>query len=142
YARPARRGAHGAVFPRRLGQHLARGGGPLCPRRRRTGEPFAAHQAIGAERGREGRPDRFPESLDHPASGVRPAPPASLMRTMVLHTAFAWACTIALVGAAQAADHEVIQHARAFSVARLTVKAGDTVHFVNLDDVPHNAFSL
>ena len=64
------------------------------------------------------------------------------MRTMTCHTAFAWGCTIALVGAAQAADHEVIQHARAFSVTRLTVKAGDTVHFVNLDDVPHNAFSL
>ena len=49
------------------------------------------------------------------------------MRTMTCHTAFAWGCTIALVGAAQAADHEVIQHARAFSVTRLTVKAGDTI---------------
>ena len=43
---------------------------------------------------------------------------------------------------AAAADHTVAQQNRTFAVTRLAVSVGDTVKFVNLDDVPHNAFSL
>ena len=43
--------------------------------------------------------------------------------------------------AAQAADTKVVQKDRKFSVKQLTVKVGDTVTFVNADDVRHNVFS-
>jgi plastocyanin len=43
---------------------------------------------------------------------------------------------------AQATDHPVVQRHKSFGTPRLSVKVGDSVSFVNLDDVPHNAFSL
>jgi plastocyanin len=51
---------------------------------------------------------------------------------------------LALTGTptAFAADHVVVQRNKAFAVTRLSVEVGDTVTFLNLDDVPHNAFSL
>jgi plastocyanin len=41
-----------------------------------------------------------------------------------------------------AADHEVVQKDKAFSVGSLTIKAGDSVSFKNLDPFVHNVFSL
>ncbi len=46
------------------------------------------------------------------------------------------------VGVADAAEHEVVQKNKAFSVEELTVKVGDTVKFTNQDDFFHNVFSL
>ncbi|HEX6704004.1 MAG TPA: plastocyanin/azurin family copper-binding protein [Albitalea sp.] len=43
---------------------------------------------------------------------------------------------------AQAGDHVVPQKGNAFAVKRLEIRVGDTVRFLNLDPVPHNAFSL
>jgi plastocyanin len=43
---------------------------------------------------------------------------------------------------ALAADHEVLQKDKAFSVKSLTIKAGDSVSFKNLDPYVHNVFSL
>jgi plastocyanin len=47
---------------------------------------------------------------------------------------------LALTGTptAFAADHVVVQRNKAFAVTRLSVEVGDTVTFLNLDDVPHN----
>ncbi|WP_280153509.1 plastocyanin/azurin family copper-binding protein [Piscinibacter sp. XHJ-5] len=58
--------------------------------------------------------------------------------TLSIHVA------LALFSAASvsAADHSVVQRNKAFAVRRLVVNVGDTIKFVNLDDVPHNAFSL
>jgi plastocyanin len=39
-------------------------------------------------------------------------------------------------------DHLVVQRNKSFATARLVVHAGDRIRFLNLDDVPHNAFSL
>ncbi len=44
--------------------------------------------------------------------------------------------------AALAAEYEVGQKNKAFSVDKLTVKVGDTVKFPNHDSVHHNVFSL
>ncbi len=45
--------------------------------------------------------------------------------------------------AAQAAEeHVVSQKNKAFSVKKLSVKAGDSVKFVNEDNFAHNVFSL
>lgn len=41
-----------------------------------------------------------------------------------------------------AAEHEVGQQNKAFTVSELKVKVGDTVNFVNNDDFFHNVFSL
>ncbi len=46
------------------------------------------------------------------------------------------------VGVTNAAEHEVIQKNKAFSVEELTIKAGDTVKFTNQDSFFHNVFSL
>ena len=43
---------------------------------------------------------------------------------------------------ASAAEFEVDQKDKQFSVSHLKVKAGDTVNFVNLDPFFHNVFSL
>lgn len=43
---------------------------------------------------------------------------------------------------ANAADHLVVQKHKSFVVSSLIVKVGDTVTFMNLDPVHHNAFSL
>lgn len=51
-------------------------------------------------------------------------------------------CLCLLMGLASpsgAAEHRVIIANFAFSPASLTIKAGDTVLFVNRDDVPHTA---
>jgi len=42
----------------------------------------------------------------------------------------------------QAGDHLVLQKGNAFAIQRLEIRVGDTVKFLNLDPVPHNAFSL
>ena len=41
-----------------------------------------------------------------------------------------------------AAEHEVGQKNKEFTVEKITVKKGDTVKFVNLDPFFHNVFSL
>lgn len=46
------------------------------------------------------------------------------------------------IAAAAAAKHEVAQKHKRFSVQRLKVKVGDTVHFPNEDPFFHNIFSL
>jgi plastocyanin len=43
--------------------------------------------------------------------------------------------------AAPAADTRVIQKDRKFAVRQLTIKVGDSVTFVNADDVNHNVYS-
>src|SRR5438105_550401 len=56
------------------------------------------------------------------------------------------AVAIVLIGIASplawADEHVVVQKGKAFTTARLVVKSGDTVRFLNLDEVAHNAFSL
>ncbi len=49
-----------------------------------------------------------------------------------------------LLGAAPAwsGEHIVSQKNKAFSVKKLTIKAGDSVKFVNDDSFAHNVFSL
>ncbi len=46
------------------------------------------------------------------------------------------------VGVADAAEYEVVQKNKTFSVKELTIKAGDTVKFTNEDEFFHNVFSL
>ena len=62
------------------------------------------------------------------------------------HPPFAAIAIAALLGmapfAARAADHLVVQKNKSFANDHLVVHAGDIVRFLNLDDVPHNAFSL
>ncbi|WP_440903705.1 plastocyanin/azurin family copper-binding protein [Catenovulum sp. SX2] len=41
-----------------------------------------------------------------------------------------------------AAEHEVGQKNKEFTVEKITIKKGDTVKFVNLDPFFHNVFSL
>jgi plastocyanin len=48
----------------------------------------------------------------------------------------------AVVGAALAANHLVVQKNKKFSVSRLNVKVGDSVAFRNDDGFFHNIFSL
>jgi plastocyanin len=45
-------------------------------------------------------------------------------------------------GVASAAEHEVAQKDKRFSVEKLEVKSGDVVSFPNHDPVFHNVFSL
>ena len=40
-----------------------------------------------------------------------------------------------------AADHEIRQKDKAFDKATIQVKPGDTIHFVNDDEVTHNVYS-
>jgi plastocyanin len=54
----------------------------------------------------------------------------------------AWAAIAALPLASAAAEHTVSQKNKAFAVAKLKVKAGDSVRFVNEDTFSHNVFSL
>ena len=42
---------------------------------------------------------------------------------------------------ALAADHQILQKDREFSESEITISVGDTVTFVNKDDVVHNVFS-
>lgn len=46
------------------------------------------------------------------------------------------------LGAAQAADHQVVQKGNEFSARELKVKVGDSVAFLNDDPHHHNVFSL
>ena len=46
-----------------------------------------------------------------------------------------------LPGIAVAGEHTVTQKNRAFSASEITIKKGDTVIFLNDDDVPHNVVS-
>ena len=52
----------------------------------------------------------------------------------------------ALVLAAQiagaASDHKVNQQNKAFSVKEIAVAAGDSITFMNVDDVTHNVYSV
>jgi plastocyanin len=43
---------------------------------------------------------------------------------------------------ALAEDHLLSQKNRAFSTSEITVKVGDTITFVNQDEVVHNVFSV
>ncbi len=56
--------------------------------------------------------------------------------------AFAAAALAAATGAHAAEEHVVSQKNKAFSVKKLSVKAGDSVKFVNEDNFAHNVFSL
>lgn len=47
-----------------------------------------------------------------------------------------------LAGAAGAAEHQVTQKDKKFSLATLTVKVGDVISFKNEDSFAHNVFSL
>ena len=47
-----------------------------------------------------------------------------------------------LAVASWAEDHVVPQKDRAFAIAEITVKSGDTITFVNHDEVVHNVFSI
>jgi plastocyanin len=59
------------------------------------------------------------------------------MRTrLIMAVAFAAGTTIAL-----AADHDVGQKGKTFSVSELTIKKGETVVFINDDNVTHNVLS-
>jgi len=49
---------------------------------------------------------------------------------------------VMLSGPGLATEVTVTQSARAFSERELTVRAGDTVNFVNNDDVVHNVYSI
>jgi plastocyanin len=46
-----------------------------------------------------------------------------------------------LAGAVRAADYEIGQKDKTFSVATLTVKPGDSIVFKNDDQITHNVFS-
>ena len=48
---------------------------------------------------------------------------------------------LVLAGAARAADHEIGQKDKTFSVTTLTVKPGDTIVFKNDDHLTHNVYS-
>jgi plastocyanin len=48
---------------------------------------------------------------------------------------------VVLSGGVRAAGHEVEQKDKAFSVATLTIRSGDTIVFINRDQVTHNVFS-
>jgi plastocyanin len=52
--------------------------------------------------------------------------------------AIALAATLALAGAAQAAEHFVDQRDLMFEPAAMTIKAGDTVRFTDTDRITHN----
>ncbi|MDP3671438.1 MAG: plastocyanin/azurin family copper-binding protein [Telluria sp.] len=52
------------------------------------------------------------------------------------------ALALLLAGAAGAAEHQVTQKDKKFSLATLTVKVGDVVSFKNEDGFAHNVFSL
>lgn len=58
--------------------------------------------------------------------------------TTMFGIALAWIA----IPPAFAADHVVVQRNKAFAPTRLSIQAGDAVTFLNLDEVPHNAFSL
>ncbi len=45
-------------------------------------------------------------------------------------------------GTAQAAEHEVSQKDKKFSISSLKIKVGDSVKFKNDDPFPHNVYSL
>jgi plastocyanin len=49
---------------------------------------------------------------------------------------------VAVVGAAFAAEHMIVQKNKKFSVSKMKVKVGDTVAFRNDDSFFHNIFSL
>ena len=59
-----------------------------------------------------------------------------------VHLAAGVAALLVLSHQAQAAEHVVSQKGRAFSVAKLQVRQGDTIKFVNEDPFAHNVFSL
>ncbi len=55
---------------------------------------------------------------------------------------FAAAALLAGQAARAAEEHVVSQKNKSFSVKKLSVKAGDSVKFVNEDNFAHNVFSL
>lgn len=65
------------------------------------------------------------------------------MKTKHLSLAAAVVAALACVpAAALAAEHTVTQKGKAFSTAKLKVKLGDSIKFVNEDPYSHNVFSL
>jgi plastocyanin len=61
---------------------------------------------------------------------------------MLGKTIAAAACTVLFVtSAAWAGDITITQRDKAFSEKEVTIKAGDTVHFVNEDSITHNVYS-
>ena len=54
----------------------------------------------------------------------------------------AWLVALCLAANAMAADHPVSQKNLEFSVKKLTIKAGDSVTFLNEDNIVHNVYSL
>jgi len=66
------------------------------------------------------------------------------MKKMHRWLAGALPCAALLAGGAASAaqEHVVAQKNKSFSTKKLSVKAGDTVKFVNDDSFAHNVFSL
>jgi plastocyanin len=54
----------------------------------------------------------------------------------------ALAALLGLASAAAAADLRVVQRDKKFAVDRLDIRVGDTVRFVNDDEVSHNLYSV
>lgn len=59
-----------------------------------------------------------------------------------LRTLAVAACLAIAASGVQAAEHTVSQKGKAFAVAKLKIKLGDSVKFVNDDPFSHNVFSL
>jgi plastocyanin len=49
---------------------------------------------------------------------------------------------LAAAALASAGQHEIVQKDRAFSRTELTIKAGDSIVFKNMDEVTHNVLSV
>jgi plastocyanin len=61
---------------------------------------------------------------------------------MTLTAAFLAGGVAAYAVAAYAAEHTIGQKGKVFSQAELAIKAGDSVVFVNDDNIPHNVMSM
>lgn len=61
---------------------------------------------------------------------------------MLLPTAFLAGATLAYAVVAYAAEHNIMQKGKMFSQTDITIKIGDTLVFVNDDNVPHNVLSM
>ena len=48
----------------------------------------------------------------------------------------------AAVASALAEDHKIVQSDKTFSQTSITIKVGDTIVFVNSDEVTHNVYSV
>ncbi|MFN3657090.1 MAG: plastocyanin/azurin family copper-binding protein [Pseudolabrys sp.] len=61
---------------------------------------------------------------------------------MSMAAAFVAGAAAAYAVAAYAAEHTIGQKGKVFSKADITIKAGDSIVFVNDDNIPHNVMSM